>query len=158
MLRTNAVNGSVVGYRAVQQSGTNYVGSLRVVGANCGGAGNTVGAANSTTDQCFNSNTTKTALTTSVEQFGMTGRFINRLSSATPTANLALATDYDGTSTVGYAWNQTGTFTTIASSTASTDKVVDDESVILQFAAVAALTTPTGVYQAQGDFVAIPTY
>ena len=158
MLRTNAVNGSVIGYRSVQQTGTNYVGSLRVAGSSCGGVANTVGAANSSTDQCFNSNTTKTALTTSVEQFGMTGRYINRLSSATPTSNLALATDYDGTSVVGYAWAQTGAFTQVASSTASTDKVVDDEAVILQFAAVAALTTPTGQYQAQGDFIAVATY
>jgi hypothetical protein len=158
MIRTNAVNGSVVGYRAVQQAGTNYVGSLRVVGASCGGVANTVGAANSSTDQCFNSNTTKTALTASTEEFGVTGRYINRLSSATPTSNLALATDYDSTSTVGYAWTQTGAFTQVASSTASTDKVIDDESVILQFAAVAALTTPTGQYQAQGDFIAVATY
>ncbi len=158
MVRTNAVNGTVVGYRAVQQTGTNYLGSLRVIGANCGGAANTVGAASSSTDQCFNSNVAKTALSASVEQFGMTGKWINRMSSATPTSNLALAANYDSTSTVGYAWVQTGAFTTIADSTASSDKVIDDEAVILKFAAVAALTTPTGVYQAQGDFIAVPTY
>ncbi len=158
MVRTNAVNGTVVGYRAVQQTGTNYLGSLRVVGANCGGAANTVGAASSSTDQCFNSNVAKTALSASVEQFGMTGRYINRLSSSTPTTNLALAANYDSTSTVGFAWTQTGAFTTIADSTASTDKVIDDEAVVLQFGAVSSLTTPTGQYQAQGDFIAVPTY
>jgi hypothetical protein len=158
VIRTNAVNGSVVGYRAVQQTGTNFQGSLRISGANCGGAANTVGAANSSTDQCFNANTTKTSLTTAVEQFGMTGRFINRVSSATPTANLSLATDYDSTSTVGYAWDQSGSFAQVASSTGSTDKVIDDEAVVLKFAAVAALTTPTGQYQAQADFIAVPTY
>jgi hypothetical protein len=158
MIRTNGVNGSNVGYRAVQQSGTTYQGALRVVGATCTGAANTVGAANSSTDQCFNSNTTKTALTASTEQFGMTGRYINRMSSSTPTANLSLATDYDSTSTVGYAWNQSGAWTPVASSTGATDKVIDDEAVVLQFAAVSALTTPTGQYQAQADFVAVPTY
>lgn len=158
MIRSNAVNGSNIGYRAIQQSGTTYQGALRVVGATCTGAANTVGTANSSTDQCFNSNTTKTSLTASTEQFGMTGRYINRASSATPTANLALATEYDSTSTVGYAWDQDGSWTEVASSTASTDKVLDDESVILKFAAVSALTTPTGQYQAQADFVAVTTY
>jgi hypothetical protein len=158
MIRANAVGGSVVGYRAVQQSGTTYQGALRVVGSTCTGVANTVGAANSSTDQCFNSDTTKTSLTANTEQFGMTGRYINRTSSATPTSNLSLSTDYDSTSTVGYAWTQAGTFTPVATTVPSTDKVVDDEAVILKFAAVSALTTPTGQYQAQADFVAVPTY
>jgi hypothetical protein len=163
MVRTNAVGGTVVGYRAVQQSGTNYPGSLRVVGSTCvseaAGRNDTNDGTNRvSTDQCFNSATTKTALTTSIEQFGMTGRFINRTSSATPTSNLTLATAYDSTATVGYAWDESGAFTNLATSVPSTDKVIDDEAVLLKFAAVAALTTPTGVYQAQADFVAVPTY
>jgi hypothetical protein len=88
----------------------------------------------------------------------MTGRYINRISSGTPTANLSLTTDYDSTSTVGYAWQQDGSFVDVATSVGSTDKVIDDEAVVLKFAAVASLTTPTGVYTAQADFVAIPTY
>ncbi len=158
MVRSNAVNGTEVGYRAVQQSGTTYKGSLRILGTTCSGAANTVAAANSQTDTCFNSNTTKTALTTSVEEFGMTGRFINRASSATPTSNLALAAAYDSTSTEGFAWDQSGNYVAIADSYASTDKVLDDEAVVLKFAAVSALTTPTGQYQAQGDFIAVTTY
>ncbi len=158
MVRSNAVNGTTIGYRAVQQTGTTYKGSLRVVGATCSGASNTVAAANSQTDMCFNSNAAKTALTASVEEFGMTGKFINRASSGTPTANLALATDYDSTGVEGYAWDQSGAFVSIADSNASTDKVLDDEAVVLKFAAVAALTTPTGQYQAQGDFIAVTTY
>lgn len=151
MIRTNAVGGSLVGYRAVQQTGTNHQGALRVVGASCN-----AGTVN--TDQCFNAQTSKTALVASTEQFGMTGRYINRTSSATPTANLSLAAAYDSTSTVGYAWQEDGSFVTVADSSGSTDKVIDDESVILSFAAVSALTTPTGQYQAQADFVAVPTY
>jgi hypothetical protein len=163
LIRSNALNGSVIGYKAVQQTGTNYVGALRISGATCtstgSGRNDTLDAVNRvSTDQCFNSATTKTALTASVEQFGMTGRYINRASSGTPTANLSLDTEYDSTSTIGYAWVQDGTFTELASSTGSTDKVLDDESVILKFAAVAALTTPTGVYSAQADFIAISTY
>lgn len=158
MIRANAVGGSIVGYRSVQQTGTTYKGSLRVVGSTCSGVANTVGAALSSADTCFNSNTAKTALTASVEQFGMTGRYINRSSSVTPTSNLSLATDYDSTATVGYAWDQTGGFTNVATSVPSTDKVIDDEAVILKFAAVSALTTPTGQYQAQADFIAVPTY
>jgi len=158
MIRTNAVGGSIVGYRAVQQTGTTYQGALRVVGSTCTGAANTVAAANSSTDTCFNSNTAKTALTAGVEQFGMTGRYINRTSSATPTSNLSLTAPYDSTSVVGYAWDQDGSYETVATSVPSTDKVIDDETVILQFAAISALTTPTGQYQSQGDFVAVPTY
>jgi len=163
MVRTNAAGGTVVGYRAVQQTGTNYVGALRISGATCTSVGtgknDTTDAANRiSTDTCFNSATAKTALTSSVEQFGMTGRFINRVSSATPTANLTLTTDYDSTAVTGYAWVQDGTFTNVATSVPSADKVIDDEAIVLRFAAVAALTTPTGVYTAQGDFVAVPTF
>ena len=163
MVRTNAVGGTIVGYRAVQQTGTNYKGALRVAGSTCTATGvgkndtNNAGARIST-DQCFNSSPTKLALTTSIEQFGMTGRFINRVSSDTPTTNLSLSTDYDSTSSVGYAWTEDGSFANVATSVPSTDKVVDDEAIILKFAAVAALTTPTGVYQAQADFIAVPTY
>ena len=110
------------------------------------------------TDRCFNAATTKTALTSSVEQFGMTGRFINRTSSTVPTSNLSLTANYDSTSTTGYAWIEDGTFTTVATSVPSTDKVVDDEAIVLGFAAVAALTTPPGQYTAQADFIAVPTY
>src|SRR6185312_509577 len=38
-LSTNAFNGTTVAYHAVQQTGTNHQGTLRVVGANCN-AGN----------------------------------------------------------------------------------------------------------------------
>jgi hypothetical protein len=158
MVRSNAIGGTVVGYRAVQQSGTNYRGALRIVGSTCAGSANTVGSSGSSTDTCFNSNTTKTVMTTALEEFGITGRYINRSSSTVPTSNLSLTTDYDSTSTLGYAWQQDGTYTPVATSAPSTDKVIDDEAVIIKLGAVAALTTPPGQYTAQADFIAIPTY
>ena len=157
MVRSNAINGLTVGYKAVQQSGTGYKGSLRVVGATCTtGAGfNTTGNGSAvSSDRCFNSATTKTAITAAVEQFGMTGRYINRTSSTVPTSNLTLAANYDSTSTTGYAWVEDGTYTTVATSSS----VVDDEAVVLGFGAVAALTTPPGQYTAQADFIVVATY
>jgi hypothetical protein len=162
MIRSNALNGLIVGYRAVQQTGTNFKGSLRVVGSTCtatsGGNDTLDGTNRVSSDRCFNAAATKTALASSTEQFGMTGRFINRTSSTVPTTNLSLTTDYDSTSTTGYAWQQDGTFVTVATSVPSTDKVVDDEAIVLGFAAVAALTTPPGQYTAQADFIAVPTF
>ena len=163
MVRSNALNGLIVGYRAVQQTGTNYQGALRVVGSTCTATGTGKNDTNDgtnrvSTDRCFNSALTKTALTASLEQFGMTGRFINRTSSTVPTSNLSLSANYDSTSTTGYAWIEDGTFTSVATSVPSTDKVVDDEAIVLGFAAVAALTTPPGQYTAQADFIAVPTY
>ena len=69
-----------------------------------------------------------------------------------------MATDYDSTVTIGYAWQEDGSFAELASSTGSTDKVIDDEAVILSFGAVAALTTPTGDYTAQADFIAVSVF
>ncbi|HEY5550130.1 MAG TPA: hypothetical protein VIK37_02955, partial [Candidatus Saccharimonadales bacterium] len=47
MLRTNAVNGATVSYDAIQQSGTNHQGTLRISGAACD-------AGTTSTDQCIN--------------------------------------------------------------------------------------------------------
>ena len=151
MVRSNALNGVSIGYRAVQQSGTNHQGALRVVGSTCN-----AGVVQS--DRCFDSASTKTALVAGTEQFGMTGRYINTTSSTVPTSNLSLTTDYDSTSTTGYAWQEDGTFAEVATSVPSSGKVVDDEAVVLGFGAVAALTTPPGQYTAQADFIAVATY
>jgi hypothetical protein len=58
----------------------------------------------------------------------------------------------------GFAWNETGTAVNIASSSSSTIKQIDDEALILKFAATPSITTPFGQYQAQTDFIAVPTY
>ena len=148
MLRTNANTGTSIGYKAVQAgTGTEQLGSLRVTGATCNASAATF------TDQCFRSFSTETALSASVEQFGMTARFVNVGSSATPTAAVTRAADYDFGSS-GYSWDASGSLANIANASGPTD----DEALILKFAAVAAITTPTGSYTVQGDFIATPTY
>jgi hypothetical protein len=63
-----------------------------------------------------------------------------------------------GTTDQGYAWDDSGTSQTIASSAGSATKVIDDEAMILKFAATPSITTPFGLYAAQADFIAVPTY
>ena len=163
MIRTNAVNGVVIDYRAVQDTSS---GKLKVVGSTCAGV--------STTDQCFNSQgTTQGTLTPGTESFGMTIAGINCESVSSylcdfsaGTYNLVRDTAYDGAGTNtyttgagnGFAWDDTGTADRIASSAGSAVKVIDDEAMILKFAASASITTPTGSYAARADFIATPTY
>lgn len=58
----------------------------------------------------------------------------------------------------GYAWDESGAAVNIASSSSSTVKQVDDETLMLKYAATPQITTPFGPYQAQTDFIAVPTY
>ncbi|MEX0881393.1 MAG: hypothetical protein WEC17_01750 [Candidatus Saccharimonadales bacterium] len=175
MLRTNAINGATVSYRAIQQSGTNHLGTLRIGGATCD-ADDTV-----ITDQCIRAQgTTQGTFTAGTERFGMTIAAINCGSTTSyactftsGTYNLVRDANYDGdggntyptdsgtvsgTTDAGYAWDDTGTFTQIASSTGSTTKVIDDETMVLKFAATPSITTPFGAYTAQADFIAVATY
>jgi len=178
MVRSNALNGTVIYYDAVQQSGTNHKGTLRIAGQTCDASANN--ASTSNTDQCFNISTTQAAFTTANERFGMTVAGVNCGSTTsytctgTGTANLVRDAAYDGggTSTYqatdldqingptsnGYAWDESGTAVQIASSAASTIKQIDDEALILKFAAHPLITTPFGSYQAQADFIAVSTY
>ncbi|HEX4774689.1 MAG TPA: hypothetical protein VH234_04180 [Candidatus Saccharimonadales bacterium] len=170
-LSTNAFNGTTVAYDAVQQSGTNHKGTLRVAGATCN-------AGNVNTDQCINAiGATRSTLTAATEAFGMTIAGVNCKNTAGYTCtyagntyNLRKASNYDGTGVAttyladagqitgttagGYAWDESGTAETIASSAT----VVDKEALILKFAATPTIVTPTGSYTAQADFVATPTY
>ena len=169
MVLTNAQNGVVIGYSAVQDTSS---GKLKVAGASCSGT--------STTDQCFNSQGgTQGTFTAGTEKFGMTIGGVNCNSVpgaayscvyATGTTNLQPLTNYiggaytNGTSgtygvTSGFAWVDTGaSVTNIASSASSAVKVVANEALVLRFAATAQITTPTGQYLAQADFVATPTF
>ncbi len=174
MLRTNAPNGATVSYKAVQQAGTNHQGTLRVSGATC-----TAGASN--TDQCIDAKgTTQGTLTNATESFGMTIAAVNCGSTTSYTCtfstgayNLTRDANYDGTgantyptdsgavagtTNAGYAWDETGTAAQIATSSGSTTAAVDDEALILKFAATPSIITPTGSYTAQADFIATPTY
>lgn len=177
MVRTNAVNGVVIDYKAIQNSAS---GSLKVAGSTCGSTVIVTGAA---TDQCFNSNgTTAVDIDAGVEAFGMVVAGINCESTTAYTCNFGTGAynlvrdpEYDGAAapnntfvteadqdtgdTVGeYAWDDTGAADRIASSAGSSVKVVDDEAMILKFAATAGITTPTGSYTVQADYIATATF
>jgi len=177
MVRSNAGNGVVIAYDAIQQSGTNHLGTLRISGASCDGPGNTF------TDPCINAaGATQTPFTPGTEMFGMTIAGINsngttsyscqygdtaQSIAAGNTCHLEPDPSYLGQQTTGlddygtgrgFAWVEDGTATNIASSAASTVKQVDDEALILKFAGTPSITTPFGRYAAQTDFIAVPTY
>ncbi len=171
MVRTNAVNGISVAYKALQDTTS---GKLKVPGATCSGT--------STTDQCFNNSATPAAFTSGAESFGMVVAGVNCTSTtaytcsfAGGTYNLVRSANYDGaaaannayvtdsdlepTSTFQYAWDDNGaTAAQVASSAGSAVKVVDDEALILKFAATAGVTTPTGSYTVLADFIATATF
>ncbi len=159
MIRTNALNGATVYYKAELDTSS---GQLKQAGATCSGT--------DLDDPCFNSigsgNGTRAAISSGTEAFGValkerittTGGATNDL-----VCDAAYAGDANttlGTSCVGavagnnYAWMQDGTFDTLASSSGP----LDDELVALEFAATASPTTPTGLYSVTSNFVATATY
>ncbi len=168
-IQTNAQGGVVVGYRAVQDTSS---GKLKVVGATCSGT--------STTDQCFNSQgASQAAFSAGTENFGFTVAGTNcgdvgsaySCTFASGTHKLKAASGYQGEggpsgsnssgspytygAANGFAYEDTNSGTTnIASSTS----IVANESLVLKYAATAQVSTPTGVYQAQNDFIATPTF
>jgi hypothetical protein len=171
MVRSNAGNGTVVAYDAIQQSGTNHTGTLRISGTTCNSPGNNF------TDSCINAaGGTQTPFTPGTEMFGMTVAGINSGSTTSytctyggpgNTCNMEPLANYlgggsGGSETYGsgngFAWNETGTAVNIASSASSTVKQVDDEAIIMKFAATPSITTPFGIYNAQTDMIAVPTY
>ncbi len=178
MLRTNASSGATVSYDSIQQSGTRHLGTLRIAGQTCSTDPDNANTSN--TDACFNVSTTPAAFSTAAENFGMTVAGVNCGSttsyscSGTSQANLVRNASYDcdgtntypatdldqinGPTTCEYAWDEAGNMLQIASSTSSTTKQVDDEALILKFAAHPMLTTPFGSYTALADFVAVATY
>jgi len=170
MVRTNASDGVVVDYKALQNTAS---GKLKVVGATCTGV--------LLTDQCFNSvGTTGDEIDSGVEEFGMAVAGTNcgsvtayTCTFASSTYNLVRDTQYDGvvagantntyisdaglvagTTGSAYAWDDTATADRIAASTTA----VDEEALILKFGATASATTPTGSYQVQADFIATATF
>ncbi len=171
MLRSNASTGTVINYRAIQAgTGSQHLGTLRVSGATCN-------AGTINTDQCINAaGTTQTAFSAGTEKFGMTIGGVNCMSTTSYTCNygtngnshLLPDAQYDGSGFTsgsantygtgqGFAWDESGTFDQIANST-GTNSAVDDEALILRFAATPNIVTPTGSYTVQADFIAIGTY
>jgi len=176
MVNTNAVNGTVVQYAAILESGIsapNGGGTLKIDAATCASLGSFI-------DQCFNSQgATQATFTAGTENFGMTVAGTNCGSNGSVAydcvytdgdVNLQPQSPYVGgtftegaTSTfgaaTGYAWVDDGTYTTIASTSGTTaTQVIDDEALILKFAATASATTPTGQYDVDIDYVATPTF
>jgi hypothetical protein len=171
MVRSNAGNGTVVAYDAIQQSGSNHTGTLRISGATCNSPGNNF------TDSCINAaGTTQTPFTPGTEMFGITIGGINHGSTTSyvcayggpgNTCNMEPIANYLGGGTAGsetygtgngFAWDESGTAVNIASSASSTVKQIDDEALILKFAATPSITTPFGIYNAKTDMIAVPTY
>ena len=162
MVRTNASSGVVVSYFSEQDSGS---GQLKVTGASC--------TASSNVDQCFNDNSTQGTFTAGTEAFGLSVDGINNAGTtsyvcsytANPnTCKLEPATNYLGAGTTGvseaygvtngFAWDDTGTANTLATSTGP----VDDEAIILRFAATPTITTPTGSYSVTSTYIATATF
>ena len=152
MIRTNAFNGATIRYKAEQETSS---GQLKVAGATCSGT---------LTDQCFNSTgTTQNTISAGSEEFGMTITDVDTTNGNT--TNLQCDTQYDGDGTcdnsgtyTDYAWDDSGAFDTVASSTGSSVKVIDDEMINMKFAATAEATTPTGLYSVTANFVATATF
>lgn len=176
MIRTNALNGTSISYDAIQQSGTNHQGTLRISGATCNAVTNTF------TDPCINAaGGSQVAFSAGTEEFGVTVAGVNYGSTTSytctygdttaaipvaagnscslhPSANYlgkgtAGSTEDYGTNN-GFAWVESGTSTQIASSTTA----IDDEALVLKFAATPSITTPFGSYTAQSDYIAVPTF
>jgi hypothetical protein len=173
MIRSNAANGSTVSYDAIQATtGTNHLGTLRISGASCS-------AGSSNSDGCINAaSTTQNTFTAGTEEFGMTIAGVNcgstSASSYTCTYpssnNIVPQTNYLGKTGAyctacntsdggnGYAWDDTGAATVIASSASSSIKQIDDEALVLKFAATSNIISPFGAYSVQADFIASPTF
>ncbi len=187
MLRTNALNGSSISYDAIQQSGTNHVGTLRISGSTCSassgpGTGSPPAASGPYTDPCIDAaGGTQHTFPAGTEEFGMTVAGVNYGSTTSysctygdttnvvpvsagnscslkPSANYlgsgASGSTEDFGTANGFAWVESGAATQIASATTA----VDDEALILKFAATPSITTPFGTYTAQSDYIAVPTY
>jgi hypothetical protein len=173
MVRSNAGNGTTVAFDAIQQSGTNHRGTLRISGSTCNAVTNVF------TDPCINAAPSQQTFIAGTEMFGMTVAGINGGSTTSYTCTYGNTTDvcnmqplsgYLGQGTVGsintfvygtgngFNWDESGSPVNIASSGSSTIKQVDDEALVLKYAATPSITTPFGPYAAQTDFIAVPNY
>jgi len=165
MLNTNAAGGSVISYfPEAAATGTNQLRSFRVAGATCNASNATV------TDQCFqDADVAGTTYSVATERFGIQIPCIDATQGTTAGLGSVPAaysnTDNNTTSTancedisvdtgVKFAWNNSATATTLASSTG----VVDDEIVKVRFGATAAATTPTGSFTVTTTYIATPTF
>ncbi len=179
LLRTNGTGTTTVNYDAVQSAlGSGNLGALRInlASSTC---------SSSNTDPCINSigSTHAQIVTGSGEKFGFTIPGVNcangsgvsityACSFLGGTNHLSRNANYNGDNTLSatqfsadidqitgtsqnsYAWDESGTVQAIASASS----VVDDEALILKFAATSSNVTPFGAYSVQADFIAVPSY
>lgn len=152
MVRTNASAGVVVDYFAnngnADDSETDGFpdGHLAVTGVQCDFPA-------TATDQCINSRgLTEDTIAAGTEHFGMAVTSINNTAGGT-TTNLVRDGAYDNGSG-GYAFDGSGATDRIAASST----VVDDETLVLDWAGTASITTPTGVYTTVLTFIATATF
>ena len=169
MLDTNASNGAEITYFPEVQTNvlaadTDQLRAFRVVPTDCAAAGSLV-------DQCFeDASATATEITAGSELFGI---YVACLITSTGTTggNLTVDDNYDESDNdtteaadceneaadgTGYevAFDDSGTPDVLATSTS----VVDDEMLVIRFAATAQSTTPTGQYTVTTTYIATPTY
>ena len=166
MLNTNASGGSVISYFPESAAtGSQQLRDFRVAGATCNASNATL------TDQCFQEAAVGgTTFTVGVERFGLQIACIDTTQGTTADLGSVPAaySNTDATTTsssdceditlgdtgVKFAWNNSSTAATLASSTG----VVDDEIVKVRFGAAAASTTPTGSYTVTTNYIATPTF
>ena len=162
MIRTNASSGAVMYYKAEQASGVPLggEGALRIAGVNDCDTDSEVDNA------CFNSaggdvaNPSQSTITLGTELFGVTLTNQDESAGGNTTDALSCNAEYNGagscdaTEPTEYAWDPTGAFDVLASSSGP----IDDEMVNLEFAATASPTTPTGLYTVTANFVATATF
>ncbi len=163
MVNTNASGGVVLAFfPEAASTGTNELRSFRVAGVTCNASGTDV------TDQCFQDatpNNTADAFTAGTERFGLVVPCIDTTQGTTSNMTGIAAYNGDDSSTTSaadcenegeteFAWNDSATAATIASSS----NVVDDEIVKVRFGATASATTPTGLYSVTTTYIATPTF
>ena len=179
-VNTNASNGVVISYfpevaSQVSASDTDQLRAFRVIPTDCSST------ASSTTDQCFVSDSAGSTISFGSEEFGMAVACINEQGS---TANFkpvnsgvigaayigdndfdeesvaSVTSNCDNETFSGYTWgfDTSGNPATLAHTTNSTGKVVDDEMLKIRFGATSSATTPTGTYTVIITYIATATF
>ena len=183
MVQTNAQNGVVIGYQAVLDASGS--GKLKVAGGSvtCSGTTTTDQCFNSagTSQTTFTAGQEKFGMTVAGVNCAnvstnYTCTYSSGQSNLQPKTNYFQPSSYSAgvsgtyqgagqqptgyltSSTENFAWDDTGTYHAIAGSDTASLKVVANEALMIKFAATSKITTPTGIYQAQADFIATPTY
>lgn len=166
MINTNAAGGVVLTYypeidTAVGGGDTDQLRRFRVAGADCSNTTTSV------TDQCFVAAASAgETFAAGTERFGLFIPCIDTTQGTTanlgsvPGAyngsdnNTANVANCETAANTDFAWDESGTPATLASSTT----VVDDEIVKISFGATASATTPTGLYRVTTTYIATPTF